>query len=49
MTIDMVAPMKVAASLYAAFDSAAPRVGSDSTATVTAADDAPPSCNQKAT
>jgi hypothetical protein len=49
ITTDMVAPISVAAILLAALASAAPRVGCARIATVTAADDAPPSCSQKAT
>ncbi len=49
MTTDIVAPMNVAAILFTAFASAAPRVGWARMATVTAADDAPPSCSQNAT
>jgi hypothetical protein len=48
MTMDIVAPMNVAAILLTAFASAAPRVGCARIATVTAADDAPPSCSQNA-
>jgi len=39
----------VAAILLAALASAAPRVGCARIATVTAADDSPPSCSQNAT
>src|SRR3979411_1962027 len=42
ITMDIVAPMKVAAILLTAFARAAPRVGCARIATVTAADDAPP-------
>jgi hypothetical protein len=49
MTTDIVAPISVAAILLAALASAAPRVGCARIATVTAADEAPPSCSQNAT